>query len=71
MPNERLDKFLDQKVSELKQAGFAPHIRVLSGPNSTKSSLDGKEVLVLCANNYLGLANHPEMMQAAKDAIDK
>jgi glycine C-acetyltransferase len=71
MPNERLDKFLDQKVSELKQAGFASHIRVLSGPNSTKSFLDGKEVLVLCANNYLGLANNPEMMQAAKDAIDK
>jgi len=58
-------------VAELKQSGFAAHIRVLSGPNSTKASLDGKEVLVLCANNYLGLANHPEMMQAAKDAVDK
>ncbi|MEM4250482.1 MAG: aminotransferase class I/II-fold pyridoxal phosphate-dependent enzyme, partial [Candidatus Bathyarchaeia archaeon] len=58
-------------MSELKQSGFAAHIRVLSGPNSTKATLDGKEVLILCANNYLGLANHPEMMQAAKDAVDK
>jgi glycine C-acetyltransferase len=33
--------------------------------------LDGKEVLVLCANNYLGLANNQEMMQAGKEAIDK
>jgi len=62
---------LEDRVAELKQSGFAPHIRVLSGPNFTKATLDGKEVLVLCANNYLGLANHPEMMQAAKDAVDK
>ncbi len=46
-------------------------MRVLSGPNSTKAILDGKEVLVLCANNYLGLANHPAMIQAAKDAVDR
>lgn len=71
MPNPKFTKFLEDRVTELKQSGFAAHIRVLSGPNSTKASLDGKEVLVLCANNYLGLANHPEMMQAAKDAVDK
>lgn len=71
MPNAKYAKFLEQKVAEFKQIGFAPHIRVLSGPNSTKANIDGKEVLVLCANNYLGLANHPEMMKAAKDAVDK
>ncbi|MBS7622908.1 glycine C-acetyltransferase [Candidatus Bathyarchaeota archaeon] len=71
MPNQKFTKFLEDRVSELKQSGFAAHIRVLSGPNSTKATLDGKEVLILCANNYLGLANHPEMMQAAKDAVDK
>jgi len=71
MPDPKFTKFLDDRVAELKQSGFAAHIRVLSGPNFTKATLDGKEVLVLCANNYLGLANHPEMMQAAKDAVDK
>ncbi|MEM3017477.1 MAG: aminotransferase class I/II-fold pyridoxal phosphate-dependent enzyme, partial [Candidatus Bathyarchaeia archaeon] len=71
MPNQKFTRFLEDRVSELKQSGFAAHIRVLSGPNSTKATLDGKEVLILCANNYLGLANHPEMMQAAKDAVDK
>jgi glycine C-acetyltransferase len=71
LPNPKYSKFLEERVTELKQIGFAPHIRVLSGPNSTKANLDGKEVLVLCANNYLGLANHPEMMKAAKEAIDK
>jgi len=71
MPNPKFTKFLEDRVAELKQSGFAAHIRVLSGPNFTKATLDGKEVLVLCANNYLGLANHPEMMQAAKDAVDR
>ncbi|MBS7649919.1 MAG: glycine C-acetyltransferase [Candidatus Bathyarchaeia archaeon] len=71
MPNPKFTSFIEGKVSELKQAGVFPHIRVLSGPNSTKATLDGKEVLILCANNYLGLANHPEMIQAAKDAVDK
>ncbi|MGQ9544111.1 MAG: glycine C-acetyltransferase [Candidatus Bathyarchaeia archaeon] len=71
MPNPKFTKFIEEKVSELKQVGVFPHIRVLSGPNSTKAVLDGREVLILCANNYLGLANHPEMIQAAKDAVDK
>lgn len=71
MPNARYEKFLEEQVDELKKIGFLSHIRVLGGPNSTKSILDGKEVLVLCANNYLGLANNQEMMQAGKEAIDK
>ncbi len=69
--NVKYEKFLREQVDEIKKTGLLSHIRVLDGPNSTKSLLDGKEVLILCANNYLGLANHPEMMQAAKDAIDK
>ncbi len=71
MVNSKFEKFLKEEVDELKRIGFLSHIRVLDGPNSTKSVLDGKEVLVLCANNYLGLADNAEMMQAAKDAIDK
>jgi len=71
LANPNFTKFLEQKVEELKRTGFLSHIRVLSGPNSATANLDGKDVLVLCANNYLGLANHPEMVQAAKDAIEK
>jgi glycine C-acetyltransferase len=69
--NVKYEKFLKEQVDELKRIGFLSHIRVLTSPNSTKSTLDGKEVLVMCANNYLGLADNPEMMQAAKEAIDK
>jgi glycine C-acetyltransferase len=70
LPNLKFERFLEQKVAEVKQTGSA-RVRVLSGPNSNKAVLDGKDVLILCANNYLGLANHSEMMQAAKDAVDK
>jgi len=71
MPNLKFTKFVGDKTAEFKKTGFFSQIRVLAGPNDTKSILDGKEVLILCANNYLGLANHPEMKQAAKDAVDK
>ncbi len=45
--------------------------RTLSSPQGGRIILDGREVINMCANNYLGLANHPEVVAAAKDAIDK
>jgi glycine C-acetyltransferase len=48
-----------------------PHFRVLGSPNSAKAILDGQEILILCANNYLGLANDPEMKKAAVEAVEK
>jgi glycine C-acetyltransferase len=69
--NEKFDRFLDAKVNEMKEAHYMDYFRVLGGPNSSKAILDGEEILIMCANNYLGLADNPEMKQAAKDAIDK
>lgn len=71
MVNPKFEKFLKEQVDDLKRIGFLSHVRVLEGINSSKSTLDGKEVLILCAPNYLGMADHPEVMQAAKDTIDK
>lgn len=71
MVNPKFEKFIKEHVDELKRSKYMPHFMELQGPNLTKSMLDGKEILVLCANNYLGLANHPEMKQAGKDAIEK
>ncbi|MBR5122316.1 MAG: aminotransferase class I/II-fold pyridoxal phosphate-dependent enzyme, partial [Anaerotignum sp.] len=45
--------------------------RTLSSPQGGRIILDGKEVINMASNNYLGLANHPEVVAAAKDAIDK
>jgi len=71
LTNPKYEKFVRAQVDELKKIGFLSHIRILDGPNSAESIVDGKKVLILCANNYLGLANHPEIVQAAKDASDK
>jgi len=71
LTNAKFEKFVSQEVDELKKIGFLSQIRVLDGPNTAKSVIDSKEVLILCANNYLGLANHPEVVRAAKDALDK
>jgi glycine C-acetyltransferase len=46
------------------------HIRTLSSPQGSWLIVDGREVLNFCSNNYLGLANHPRMVSAAKEAID-
>ena len=71
MPNSTYEKWVREQADELRRMQYMPRFRVLETPNSTNVILDGKKVLVLCMNNYLGLANHPEMMRAAKDAIDK
>lgn len=71
MPNSTYEKWVREQADELRRMQYMPRFRVLETANSTNVILDGKKVLVLCMNNYLGLANHPEMMQAAKDAIDR
>src|SRR5713226_3515922 len=45
-------------------------LRVLQGPSAPRSRVDGREVIMLCANNYLNLANHPRLKQAASTAIE-
>jgi glycine C-acetyltransferase len=45
-------------------------IRVLQDPSQPRATVDGKKVLVLCSNNYLGLSNHPRLRQAAIDAVN-
>ncbi|MEM2943076.1 MAG: aminotransferase class I/II-fold pyridoxal phosphate-dependent enzyme [Candidatus Bathyarchaeia archaeon] len=71
MTNPKYEQFINEQVDELKRSGFLSQIRVLDGPNSAVSVVDGKKVLILCSNNYLGLANRPELVQAAKEASDR
>ena len=53
-------KFLQEKVNKLKEDGVYRVLPVLNGKNSSTIVLDGKEMVNLSANNYLGLANDPE-----------
>ena len=63
-------QYLLDTMDELKASGLYNSIRTIESAQGAWIMVDGKKVLNLCSNNYLGLANHPRMVQAAKDAID-
>jgi glycine C-acetyltransferase len=63
--------FLKQEYDELVANNFDWRPRTLMGPSRPKSKIDGKRVLMLCSNNYLGLSDHPELKQAAIKAVRK
>ncbi|MFT4178947.1 MAG: glycine C-acetyltransferase [Thermomonas sp.] len=58
-------------LDEIRAAGLFKSERIITGPQSAQITLaDGRKVLNFCANNYLGLADHPDIITAAKDALD-
>lgn len=63
--------FLEEQLDDLRDQGLFNTIRTIESPMDGRIVVDGKPVINFCANNYLGLANHPRLLQAAKDAIDK
>lgn len=56
------------RLSELERLGLGRQLRLVSGPQGPRVLLDGKPVLLLCSNNYLGLAHHPRVREAAVEA---
>jgi glycine C-acetyltransferase len=60
--------WLQQEIDGLKQAGLYNTIRTLTSPQGAWLVVDGKKVLNFCSNNYLGLANHPRIVKAARKA---
>jgi len=64
-------EWVDQELNGLKEAGLYNRIRTLESPQGAWLNVDGSKVLNFCSNNYLGLANHPLIIQAAKDALDR
>ena len=60
-----------ETLAGIKEAGVQKNERIITTPQSAHIFADGKELINMCANNYLGLADNPELIQAAKDAYDK
>lgn len=64
-------RWIQEEMDRLREAGLLANIRAIESPMDGRVIIDGREVLNFCANNYLGLANHPRLREAAKQAIDE
>jgi glycine C-acetyltransferase len=63
--------FLGAEYRALVDAELDWRLRVLEGPSAPRCRVDGREVIMLCSNNYLGLSNHPRLKRAAVEAVEK
>ena len=63
--------FLEEELNSLRSQGLYNNIRTITGPQGSWFVVDGKKVLNLCSNNYLGFANTPGLKEAAKRAVDE
>jgi len=68
---ERMRSDLVAELAEIRSLGLEKTERVLGGPQGAQVTVADREALNLCANNYLGLADHPEVVAAAKEALDR
>ena len=64
-------QYLNEKLAGIREAGLYKSERVISGPQGARIQVGGREVINMCANNYLGLAHHPAVEAAAKAMIDR
>jgi glycine C-acetyltransferase len=63
--------FLKEEYEDLVSKGFNWKLRELQGPSTPKCKVDGKELIMLCSNNYLSLSNHPRLIASAKEWVDR
>lgn len=63
--------WIESELDRLKTEGLFKTIRTIQSPQGAWLQVDGKKVLNFCSNNYLGLANHPALVEAARQAIQK
>jgi glycine C-acetyltransferase len=71
MSNLRLDEHLQTQLDDLKARGLFKRERQLQGPQGSSIAVAGRAVVNFCANNYLGLANHPDIVAAAHDGLNR
>jgi glycine C-acetyltransferase len=69
----QIDKlqFISDERARLEREGLLVNVRTIESPQGAWITVDGRKVLNLCSNNYLGFANHPQLKQAAQQAIEK
>ncbi|MFD2517298.1 glycine C-acetyltransferase [Salinimicrobium flavum] len=66
-----LKDYLKDELEQIKEEGLFKKERIITSPQGAEITIEGgKQVINFCANNYLGLSSHPEVIQAAKDTMD-
>ncbi len=66
-----IKQHFEETLDEIREAGLYKSERVIEGPQDTRIEVGGREVLNLCANNYLGLSDHPDIVAAAHAGLDE
>src|SRR5574344_1144161 len=67
----KMKEHLSNTLAEIKEAGLYKDERLIESPQQAAIQVKGKEVLNFCANNYLGLSNHPRLIEGAKKMMDR
>ncbi|MBP6586585.1 MAG: glycine C-acetyltransferase [Flavobacterium sp.] len=66
----KIKDYLQSELQAIEDNGLFKKERIITSPQGAEITVNGEKVLNFCANNYLGLSSHPEVIQAAKDAMD-
>lgn len=66
----KIQQYLQNELDTIEQNGIFKRERIITSPQGAEIKVNGETVLNFCANNYLGLSSHPEVIQAAKDALN-
>ena len=66
----KIQQHLQNELNTIEKNGIFKKERIITSPQGAEITVNGETVLNFCANNYLGLSSHPEVVQAAKDALD-
>jgi len=67
----KMKDFLTSELKAIEEGGIYKRERIITSPQGANVTVQsGEKVVIMCANNYLGLSSHPEVVQAAKDTLD-
>ena len=66
-----INEILDNKINDINESGLYKHERIIESSQSANIRVNGLKVINFCSNNYLGLANHPEIIKSAKEGLEK
>ena len=66
----KFQQHLQKELADIEAAGLYKHERIIESPQGAEIMVKGKKCLNFCANNYLGLADNPELIAAAKKGMD-